>query len=126
MAGPEWFSEFLKRNPSLSVWKPQATSLARAMAFNKTTVNEFFNNLATVMERHKFEPENIYNVDETGVTTVQTPDHIVATKGKKQVGALTSQERGTLVTCAVAINAVGNSVPPIFIFPRKKFQKDDS
>ncbi|ESN93146.1 hypothetical protein HELRODRAFT_181253 [Helobdella robusta] len=35
-----------------------------------------------------------------------------------QVGSVTSGERGTLVTVAIAINAVGNSSPPIFVFPR--------
>ena len=28
----------------------------------------------------------IHNVDDTGVTTVQTPKQVVAEKGKKQVG----------------------------------------
>lgn len=121
MAGADWFSSFMTRNPSLSIRKPQATSLARATAFNRTTTNEFFDNLSTAMRKHNFAPQNIYNVDETGVTTVQTPNHIVAQKGKKEVGALTSQERGTLVTCAIAINGTGNSIPPIFVFPRKNF-----
>ena len=121
-AGSDWFSSFMKRNSQLSIRKPQATSLARATAFNEVTVKEFFDNLEDVMKRFKFTPNNIYNADETGVTTVQVPTHIVAAKGKKQVGAITSQERGTLVTMMVAINGTGNSIPPMFIFPRKNFK----
>jgi hypothetical protein len=64
----------------------------------------------------------IYNVDETGISTVQKPNKVIAKKGKKQVGSITSQERGTLVTMCLAVNAVGNTIPPMFIFPRLKFQ----
>ncbi|XP_016098845.1 mucin-7-like isoform X2 [Sinocyclocheilus grahami] len=60
-------------------------------------------------------------MDETGVTTVQAPEKIIATKGIRQIGAMTSGERGKLVTVAVAINALGNSIPPFFVFPRKQF-----
>ncbi|KAK9679096.1 DDE superfamily endonuclease [Popillia japonica] len=41
-------------------------------------------------------------------------------RGKRQVGALTSAERGSLVTLVLCMNAAGNFVPPMFIFPRKK------
>lgn len=58
----------------------------------------------------------IYNVDETGVTTVQNPKQVVTEKGKKQVGAITSAERGELVTVVCAVNAAGNAVPPMLIF----------
>lgn len=34
---------------------------------------------------------------------------------------MTSAERGTLVTVAIAVNTIGNSIPPMFIFPRKRF-----
>ena len=50
------------------------------------------------MDEFKFTPNNIYNVDETGVTTVQgRPSKVLATKGKRQVGTLVSAERGQLV-----------------------------
>ena len=65
----------------------------------------------------------MYNMDETGVTTVQTPTQIVTEKGKKQVGSVTSAERGELVTVACAVNATGNAVPPMFIFPRVRFKE---
>lgn len=121
MAGKDWFSSFMERNPSLSVRRPQATSLSRSTSFNPTNVAQFFTNLSSIMGRYGFQPEAIWNMDETSTVTVQTPDKIIAAKGKKQVGAMTSAERGTLVTLAMAVNALGNSVPPHFIFPRKKY-----
>ena len=36
------------------------------------------------------------------------------------MGALTSEENGTLVTIGVAVNAVSNNVPMIFDFNRNK------
>lgn len=75
-----------------------------------STVLDFFNNLADVLERYKFQCHDIYNVNETGITTVQKP-RIVAGKGAKQVGAMTSGERGALVTQVNAVSAGGNTVP---------------
>ncbi|KAJ8273773.1 hypothetical protein GJAV_G00105360, partial [Gymnothorax javanicus] len=121
MAGKDWLTSFLERNKTLSIRQPQATSMSRSTSFNKTNVTAFFKNLKTVLTRYNFEAKDIWNMDETGTTTVQVPDKIIATKGQRQVGAVTSGERGTLVTVAFAANAQGNFVPPYFIFPRKKF-----
>lgn len=50
------------------------------------------------------------------------PNKIVAAKGKRNVGAMTSGERGTNVTVVTAVSALGNAVPPMFVFPRKQFK----
>jgi helix-turn-helix, Psq domain len=123
IAGIDWFSGFMLRNPTLSIREPEPTSLARMTSFNKTNVSLFFDNLADVLSRGTgYEPQSIYNVDETGIVTVQKPCKIVAEKGVKQVGATVSQERGTLVTLCCGVNALGNAIPPFFVFPRVNFQ----
>ena len=62
-------------------------------------------------------------MDETGVTTVRKPDRIIKRRGTKQIGAITSAERDTLITVVGTISASGNSISPYFIFLRVKFQR---
>ena len=62
-------------------------------------------------------------MDETGVTTIRKPNRIVGKCGTKQIGAITSAERGTLITVVGTISASGNSIPPYFIFPPSKISK---
>ncbi|KAL1274196.1 hypothetical protein QQF64_027010 [Cirrhinus molitorella] len=117
MAGASWFTNFMQRHQNLSIRRPQATSLTRSTSFNEKNVESFFNKLATVYEKYSFEAKDIWNVDETGLTTVQKPGHLVASKGERRVGSVTSAERGVLVTMALAGNALGNIIPPHFVFP---------
>ncbi|XP_076664816.1 uncharacterized protein LOC143367134 [Andrena cerasifolii] len=121
-AGPDWLSAFLKRNPRLSIRTPEATSFNRATSFNKHNIDNLFSNLGDILLKHNLPPSKIWNVDETGVLTVQKPKKIVAGKGIKQVGSIVSAERGTLVTLEMAVNAFGNTIPPMFVFPRLKYK----
>jgi hypothetical protein len=45
----------------------------------------------------------------------------MSVKGKKQVGKLTTAERGRNVTVIFSMNATGHLIPSMFIFPRKKW-----
>ncbi|GBO46976.1 hypothetical protein AVEN_199426-1, partial [Araneus ventricosus] len=121
-AGIDWMQSFMKRHPRLSLHKPENTSLSRATSFNKKNVGEIFDNLYAVMEKYKFKPERIRNFDETGTTTVLQSPKVIAQTGKKQVAQAVSGERGELVSFCRIISATGNSIPPVFIFPRVKYK----
>lgn len=119
MAGEDWFLSFCKRHPDLSVRRPEATSINRAIGFNVTQVNAFYDVLKTELQKSKIDACRIWNVDESGLTSVHKPPKIVALRGLKQVGKLTSAERGKTITVVCCFNAAGNYIPPAMIFPRK-------
>jgi len=118
-AGKDWLCNFLKRHPSISLRQPEATSISRATGFNKVQVSTFFKKLKEVIEQNQITGNKIYNIDETGVSSVQRTSKILAKKGSK-VGQLTSAERGKNVTLVACMSALGHYIPPAFIFKRKR------
>lgn len=120
MAGKTWLYSFLSRHPNLRLRKPEATSIGRAIGFNRVAVNTFFTLLTDVCDKYHFKPERIWNVDETGITTVPNKQSkVISMRGKRQIGALVSAERGTLVTAEICMSASGSYMPVMLIFPRK-------
>jgi len=55
-------------------------------------VKLFFDNLQQCFGRYSFFPNDIWNMDETAVTTVQKPNKVIARRGIKQIWAITSAE----------------------------------
>lgn len=120
IAGKKWFYRFMKDHPALSLRVPEATSMARSKGFNRERVNEFFDKYEAILDEHKFTADQIYNMDETALSTVHKPSKVVAQKGKHQVGAITSGERGLTTTGVCAMNAAGEFIPPMLIFKRSR------
>lgn len=114
---------FMRRHKNkLSLRKPENTSIARIKGFNKMQVSTFYENLGNLYTKYKFNPSRIFNLDETGITTVMDQPKVVAPLGQKQVGQVTSAERGSLITFIGIISAQGNYLPPVYIFPRVRFK----
>ena len=121
-AGKKWFNLFMKRHPDLKLRSPEATSLARATGFNDQAVSAYFDSYERLVSDNGFRPEAIFNMDETGHTTVHKPSKVVSTCGKRQVGAITSGERGSNTTGVYCQNAAGAYVPPMLVFKRKRLR----
>ena len=118
-AGTKWLKNFIKRTGGLSIRRPEATSLNRINGFSEPKVMNYFKNLETILSEHKNSPSRIFNIDETGITTVHRPERILAPKGQKQVGKATSGERGRTTTAICCVSATGLFHPPMFVFARK-------
>lgn len=118
MAEKDFYASFMHRQPELSYRKPQSTSLMRCVGFNKPQVERLFNQFETLLEKHSFRPFRISNADETGVSCVHENDKVITVKGKRQVGKMTSVERGRNVVPLFCMSATGQFIPPLFIFPR--------
>lgn len=122
-AGKKWFSAFMARHKELSLRMPQGISYARIKSFTRENVNGFFDLFEPLMEKIQHNPARLFNCDETGLTIVQHKHpRIVGKKGKKQIGAITSAERGSLLTTVMCFSAAGQYVPPFIIFPRKNMK----
>ena len=120
MAGHDFVSGFLKRHPRLSLRKPESVSINRVFGLNKTSVNLYFNNLKTVLNKHNFKEHEIFNCDESGLTCVHKPVKVLTPKGKRCVLSATSGERGQTTTIVTACSGSGVYVPPMMIFKRKR------
>lgn len=124
-AGKDWLNGFRRRHPEISLRCPEATSAARARAFNKPVVTKFFNLLREIYTKHNYAPHRIFNVDETSISTVPGRNsRILAKKGSKQVARVTSAERGISTTAVVCVSAAGSFVPPMLIFSRKRMKAE--
>ena len=82
-AGADWLSSSMTRQ-CISI-------LSRCTSFNKKNVGDFYDNLDSLLDIYHFMPECV-------CTTVHTPPKILVMTGERQVGQVTSSERGTLLT----------------------------
>ncbi|CAG2227891.1 unnamed protein product [Mytilus edulis] len=95
-AGYDWWQGFRDRHPCLSVRIPEGLS----SMLNPNVISAYFKKLGSFMNKLKIKdkPQQIFNADETGVSTVHDPSKVVGKRGKKSVHSKTSGERGENVT----------------------------
>ena len=112
-----WLYSFLSRWPELKLKKPRALEVARAKSATRQAVDNYFVELGSILDKYglKDKPHLIYNIDEKGLSTDHKPPKVVAGTFS-QTQAITSG-RSKLTTLIGAVNAVGQQVPPYFVFP---------
>ncbi|XP_054706877.1 jerky protein homolog-like [Uloborus diversus] len=113
-AGQHWL--FLERNKDVSVRQAEGLPVARAQGMNRE-VGAFFKLLEEEMVKHDLtnRPENIFNVDETGIQLINKPGKILTAKGAKDVHVITPREKGETISLVACCSAEGRFLPPVLI-----------
>ena len=86
-------------------------------------VSDYFAKLAALCAKLNLftKPMNIYNMDETGLSTiVHNPGRVVTELGRRNVWAITSAEKGKTHTILTCVSASGYSLPPFIVYPRRR------
>ena len=116
----DWYYAYMSRHQELSLKTPEGMSIARAIAFNRVSVDIFFSAYTEAMEKYQLQPDRIFNLDESSLSTVMKPVKVICESGQP-VASQISRERGTTMTFVGIISAAGSFLPPVFIIPRKRW-----
>ena len=127
--GPDWWSGFMRRWPSLRERKPQHLSAARAACANQTTVDswfvkvrEFFKTVELIdgsggmVEGYE---GRLWNCDESGFCLGAASKKVLARKGSRsvhEVGGASDHQYITVLACG---NASGVRLPPFILYKGK-------
>lgn len=121
----KWYYSFINRwKEDIKLQTPRALDVYRAKGANPEAVRNYYNELEKIMTKYSLteKPEKIFNIDEKGICMGHTPPKIVGGKDF-QAPALTTP-RGQTVTMIAASCALGNVLPPFFVFPGKRLTAD--
>ncbi|KAJ8313688.1 hypothetical protein KUTeg_008249 [Tegillarca granosa] len=116
----QWLYSFLQRWPSLKIIKPRNLEIARAKSATQSAINNYFKELDKILTSNnlKQRPHAIYNVDEKGLSLSHKPPKILS--GSRYKAQVVTSGKSPTVTVIGGANALGNQIPPFFIFPGKR------
>jgi hypothetical protein len=122
--GRGWLKWFRKRHPKLVIRLAQGLDTNRTKNLNARTVSTFYNNLKELLDKHQYEPAQIWNADETGCQAGRNRGgRVLAKIGTKYMREIIPNEREH-VTVLICINSDGEYIPNLYIFKGKQ-RKDE-
>ncbi|KAK7497802.1 hypothetical protein BaRGS_00010936 [Batillaria attramentaria] len=84
-------------------------------------MGRLFTLLEKLMDEYHPPATAIYNMDETGLSSVQSrSSKVLGRAGKHQIGIISSADRGLHTTVVCSTSAAGHYVPPYFLFKRTR------
>ncbi|XP_033728930.1 uncharacterized protein LOC117318038 [Pecten maximus] len=119
-----WFYGFLGRFPELSMVKPKKKEVARDKAVTSDMLCTYFAELKLILDKYQImnKAEQIWNVDESGISLDHTPPKVLARAGTNPYAVTQGESANT--TLIAAGSAIGETIPPYIIFKGERLSKE--
>ena len=105
--GKDWFHSFMARHPALSLRTSETLSYGRGCGLNRVIVSDFYDVLRKAVTENNIAPQNMYNMDESGVQMTTRKGAVIAARGSKRVPQLATGEKGETVSLIACCSATG-------------------
>jgi hypothetical protein len=113
--GKNWITQFLNRHPVLAAKLARRMDRQRVFARNATTIADHFRKLGKIIQKERFRPHQISNVDEKGIILGYSSKSKVITRRGKKTPYVRQHGKRELVTLVKAVSADGYVFPTFLI-----------
>jgi hypothetical protein len=114
--GEHWVERFISRHPSLHTKIGRAISHQRVEAANLKSIKAFYSYLECVRPKYRIDPQNEYNVDETGVQKGESGHETVIGTSATQRARIEKSDATSWVSIIEYISPIGGRGTPSCIF----------
>jgi DDE superfamily endonuclease/Tc5 transposase DNA-binding domain/helix-turn-helix, Psq domain len=121
--GSQWLPRFLGRHSELSSVVSNKIDAQRVKGTDPARLRKWFDDLRRVMDEYKIEPQNIYNMDESGFSIGEIEASKVIINAETRQKFQAKWNRQEWVTSIECICADGSSLPPLLIFKAKNLSR---
>jgi hypothetical protein len=120
-----WLRWFRCRHPELVLRSSQGLEVNRARGLCPENVQNFYHNLLTLYDLHKYGPRQIWNCDESGVQAGRNGGRtlVFAKRGSRIVHSIIPNQWEWLSVLA-CVNASGEHIPHFYIFKGKHMRRN--
>lgn len=116
--GEDWYYSFMKRNPNLSLKKPEHLQKLRKDARKPEVIYQFYLDLQKVINDNDLADDKgsfVFNADESGFNCDPSRIRAIGSKGKAlcRISGGSGRESITVLAC---VSADGKALPPLIVF----------
>ncbi|XP_065891048.1 uncharacterized protein [Dysidea avara] len=123
--GEGWWKSFMKRHGTLALRMAESLSYVRAVCSQPEILNHYYDLLQQTLLDHELEgrPNQIFNLDESGMSLNPISPKIVVAKGAKHSTSVTSNDKSQ-ITVLACCSAAGYAIPPLVVLDRKTLRPE--